>query len=492
MVSLSPSAQIGDVIGERYRIERLLGQGGMGVLYVAEHLFTQRKVALKLLHPSKEDLPELRARFVGEARAAAATRHPHIVDVLDMGLTDDGSPFLIMELLEGVSLDKLIAESGRLDPAQALAYLLPIAGALAVLHDAGIVHRDIKPSNIFLSRDGRGVVHPKLLDFGLARAVSDLRLTRSGIVLGTPMYMAPEHAAGEEVTVQSDVWSFGVVVYEALAGEPPFTSRDSQAIAAQVLAGQTRPLRKACPEVPASLADAVERALRGSRDLRYKNIREMAACLVAGGVLSGLALPEHPDPLGLPEYRSWIANPAQLASTAEIAVPRASATSEERGRFVEAATTGKAPIPAATGPRVPRVVALLLITALGLGITWWLGQAEDPSRPAPIENRLVPRESPSAFPGVAPSAPSAPSTSAQPSSTERTGAAQPGPSATTKEPATTQELAAPAAPTVPADALPAPKPARRAAKRDPNKPLDTKPRVLPKSQGGVEIESEWK
>ncbi len=445
----------------------------MGVLYVAEHLFTHRKVALKLLHPSKEDLPELRARFVGEARTAAATRHPHIVDVLDMGLAEDGSPFLVMELLNGVSFDKLIAESGRLPPEQALAYLLPIAGALAVLHDAGIVHRDIKPSNIFLSRDARGVVHPKLLDFGLARAVSDLRLTRSGMVLGTPMYMSPEHAGGEEVTLQSDVWSFGVVLYEALAGEPPFTSRDSQAIAAQVLAGQTRPLRKVCPEVPASLASGVERALRASRDLRYQNMRDMAASLVAGAVLSGIKLPDDPDPLGLPDYRRWMADPTQVATTLEIAMARPVAIGETSAQFVEAVTTRKTPVPAPPAPRVRRMVGFALIAVVAAGITWWLGQAEDTTRIAPVEKRDIPRQSPAALPRVQPAAP--PSEPPAP-----------------QQPTTAPAEAPPASAPGPARE-PRPKsPRKQVKKTSPAQDPAPKPRVWPKSQGGVELESEWK
>src|SRR4051812_38510419 len=128
----------GRIVGGRYRIESLLGSGGMGVLYVAEHVLTRRKVALKLLHPSRDDeLEQVQARFLSEARTAAAVRHPHVVDVLDMGTDERGLPFLVMELLEGLSLDRAVLNEGSLSPELTLAYLLPIAGALAVLHDAG-------------------------------------------------------------------------------------------------------------------------------------------------------------------------------------------------------------------------------------------------------------------------------------------------------------------------------------------------------------------
>src|SRR5688572_7429957 len=198
---------VGAIIGGRYRIQELLGRGGMGVVYAAHHELTQRKVALKVLDSGPEDRHAQHERFLGEARTASAVRHPNIVDILDMG-THRGAPYLVMERLEGASLDPALSQ-GPISPEQCLAWLLPVIGALAVLHDAGIVHRDIKPSNIFLSRGPHQTTVPKLLDFGLARAVSDARLTRSGVVIGTPFYMAPEHAAGGSVGPGADVWSMG-------------------------------------------------------------------------------------------------------------------------------------------------------------------------------------------------------------------------------------------------------------------------------------------
>jgi serine/threonine-protein kinase len=208
-----PESRLGHVVGGRYRVISVLGRGGMGVLYTAEHQLTHRRVALKLLHPEHEDLPDLHARFLTEARTAAAVRHPNVVDVLDMGVDTDGSPFLVMELLEGSSLDKTLLERGHLSPTVAIEWLLPILGALSTLHANDIVHRDVKPSNIFLRSGPRFEVESKLLDFGLARTMSDLRLTRSGMVLGTPLYMSPEQAGGEAVGPQTDVWSMGVVLF---------------------------------------------------------------------------------------------------------------------------------------------------------------------------------------------------------------------------------------------------------------------------------------
>jgi serine/threonine-protein kinase len=320
MPSSAPETRLGDTIGGRYRVISVLGRGGMGVLYAAEHQLTQRKVALKLLAPEREDLPELHQRFLLEARTAAAVRHPHVVDVLDMGVHDDGSPFLVMELLEGTSLDRTLTVQKRLSPEQALTTLLPVLGALASLHDAGIVHRDVKPSNIFLAFGLRGELVPKLLDFGLARTMSDLRLTRSGMVLGTPLYMSPEQAAGETVSFQTDLWSLGVVMFECLSGELPFTSRDSGAIAAQVLAGRVRGLAQVSPELPVPLAHAVDRALRRDLSLRYRDMREFARGLIAAALACGVALPENPDPVGLPEFREWRGQ-ASVPSTMAAAKP---------------------------------------------------------------------------------------------------------------------------------------------------------------------------
>jgi serine/threonine protein kinase len=208
---------------------------------------------------------------------------------------------------------------GTLSPEQTLSYLLPIAGALAVLHDAGIVHRDVKPSNIFLCQTPPGRLLPKLLDFGLARVISDLRLTRSGVVIGTPLYMAPEHAAGAHVGPPADVWSLGVVLYECLSGVSPYNSTDSAVIATQIMAGKIRPLDEVCSGLPQPFAHAVERALRRDLEHRYRDMRDLARALLAGALAGGIRVPEEPDPIGLPDFRGWrhISQPIETADGGE-------------------------------------------------------------------------------------------------------------------------------------------------------------------------------
>jgi serine/threonine-protein kinase len=390
-----PQLPIGQVIGSRYRIQSLIGRGGMGMVYAATHELTGRRVALKLVVPDSEESPLLKERFLSEARIAAAVVHPNIVDVLDMGL-HSGVLFLVMELLEGISLERLLEAQTRLSPEQTFGWMFPILGALATLHDAGIVHRDVKPSNIFLSSLPRHPVRPKLLDFGLARVVSDLRLTRSGTVIGTPLYMAPEHAAGHVTGPQSDVWSVGVVLFECLAGTSPFSYTDRSSLAAQVLAGAVRSLTEVRPELPPVLAMVVGRALHRDLGRRYADMRAFAHALYAAGLSSGIPMPRDPDPIGLPDYASWEQSAGGVATTLEqqsmaagaptSSAARAFAASGAREQGQAASTTSKtfaADLGRTKRPwRIATLLALLLLTGF-MAYAWW-PRAQKTPEPAAI------------------------------------------------------------------------------------------------------------
>src|SRR6476659_3237651 len=276
-------ALVGKVIGH-YRIESLIGVGGMGEVYLARDERLGRKAALKLLpHSLTRDETQL-SRFKNEARSASALNHPNILTVYEIG-TEGNVQFIATEFIEGVTLRAALA-SGRMSAHRALEIAVQVASALAAAHDAGVGHRDIKPENIMLRPDG----YVKVLDFGIAKlteqksASDDHRIettallqTRPGLVLGTAHYMSPEQARGQKVDARSDIWSLGVVLYEILAGNPPFRGETPSDCIAAILTAEPAPLSSVSPDVPAKLESILQRALRKNTDERYQTIKEMLA-----------------------------------------------------------------------------------------------------------------------------------------------------------------------------------------------------------------------
>ena len=231
----------GDCVAEKYRLIRLLDVGGMGAVWVAHHLALDVHVAVKFILPDSGS-PEAAARLLQEAQAAARVRHPAIVRVFDVGRTPDDEAYLAMELLEGEALAGALCREQRLEPGAAIRVLLPIAEALDALHRRGIIHRDVKPENIFLARDDAGYWQPKLIDFGLARSTAPdaRRITATGAVMGTPVYMSRERLLGEDVDFQEDVWALSVVLYRAITGELPFDGRDPMLLLAALTENRPR------------------------------------------------------------------------------------------------------------------------------------------------------------------------------------------------------------------------------------------------------------
>ncbi len=261
----------GRVLGGRYRIERRLGAGGMGVVYEGLQLDLGRRVAIKVLEEIDD---ESLGRFRDEAMLAASLVHPNVVGVNDLGGGENGEPpFIVMELLEGLSLADLLAREGKLPLARAQSIASQILSALEAAHGARIIHRDIKPSNIWVtSVDDRD--HVKVLDFGIARMIDDTRRrTHTGSFIGTPSYMAPEVVLGADASVRSDIFAVGVVIYRMLSGAAPFKQNESAALV-------TPPdLRRNAPEVPASIADVVMRSLARHPEDRPASARELRAAL---------------------------------------------------------------------------------------------------------------------------------------------------------------------------------------------------------------------
>ncbi len=285
-------ASIGELVGH-YRIESLIGVGGMGEVYLARDEQLGRKVALKLLPGHLLADEEQLSRFKTEARSASALNHPNILTVYEIG-AEGNRQFIATEFIEGKTLRASLAD-GRMNLRDALEIAVQVAAALAAAHEAGVVHRDIKPENIMLRPDG----FAKVLDFGIAKLTQDgtesqqhdlgakaVLQTRSGSVLGTARYMSPEQARGQEVDARTDIWSLGIVLYETLTGIPPFLGETSSDCIASILTNDPPPLAGALPNVPPQLDVIVQKGLRKDRTERYQTAREMLADL--RNVVSGL------------------------------------------------------------------------------------------------------------------------------------------------------------------------------------------------------------
>ncbi len=263
MPILTNEERVGTILAEKYLLVRMLGEGGMGVVFEGRHEFTRRRVAVKLLHPHLSQREDMVARFMREARAAASLDHRNVVDVLDMGREADGAAYLVLEFLHGEPMSELLEREGALSADDAAAMLLPIMEALCLAHERGIVHRDIKPENIFLALDNdTGNEVAKLLDFGIAKLDDGSRSTATGQAMGTPAYMAPEQATNAaDVGPQADVWSMGVLWFEALTRRLPYPAESSiQSLSMLMLRDPDR-LSEVAPDLPRSITLAVERAL---------------------------------------------------------------------------------------------------------------------------------------------------------------------------------------------------------------------------------------
>ncbi|MCC6527398.1 MAG: serine/threonine protein kinase [Polyangiaceae bacterium] len=278
----------GQVIDRKYRLCELIGEGGMSAIYDAEHLGLSRHVAIKVLHPSLSADPRAMARLQHEAQVVSAIGHPSICAIYDLGTTEDGSPFLVMERLYGRTLADRLAKEGPMAFRELVAVLRQVLAALAAAHAKGIVHRDLKPENIFLERPKTGGrSSTKLLDFGISKSAfagadsSDApRPSQPGMVLGTPYYMAPEQARGDSGLDQRvDLWAIGVILYEALSGRRPFVAPNYNALLVKILTSDPRPLDRLVDGMPAALSALVARALRKLPEDRFQSAADFQSAL---------------------------------------------------------------------------------------------------------------------------------------------------------------------------------------------------------------------
>ena len=273
-----PMPSIGQDVGGKYRLERVIGEGGMASVFEAWHQRLGQKVAIKVLAPEFARDRELVERFEREARAVWKLRTPHVARVIDVDATLDGLPYIVMEYLEGRDLEAELAARGTIPAQEAVDYMLQACAAMNEAHAMGIVHRDLKPANLFLANEGNDRI-VKVLDFGISKVVgAATRLTAAGAVMGTVMYMSPEQIrAAADVDIRADIWSMGVILFELVAGRPPWTGASPQIAAAIV--GQDPPDVRTLASVPDGVANAIARALSRDRTQRFPGVRELAFAL---------------------------------------------------------------------------------------------------------------------------------------------------------------------------------------------------------------------
>ncbi len=382
----------GSILGGKYRLEMLLGEGGMGFVWSAYNRELELPVAIKLLRAGKNS-QRLADRLRLEARAAARLVHPSIVRVFDVALSESGDPFIVMELLTGQTLAEALRR-GPLRGERAVQLLLPIADALGLAHDKGIIHRDFKPENVFLATDGDSL-QPKLLDFGIAkledRRGAVAKLTEDGIVLGSPHYMSPEQVSGEDVDHRSDVWSFSVVLYKVLTGMMPFPGNDKRAVMDAILREVAPPFLPSL-QVDLELERIVRWGMSRDRADRPTSMRELGRALARWLALQGV----EEDACGTPLASKWLhptarptlrpPPPSPLESAEHDTDPRMRSFTSQPPR-VERPTD---PI----GPRLPRrsrhrelLVALALLM-MGGSLAW--ASTRDSAEPSPA-TRVQPR-----------------------------------------------------------------------------------------------------
>ncbi|HEY6722771.1 MAG TPA: serine/threonine-protein kinase [Polyangiaceae bacterium] len=275
----------GVVLAGKFRIERVLGRGGMGVVVAAHHLQLDERVALKFLLPEALGNAEAVQRFAREARAAVKIKSEHVARVTDVGTLDSGSPYMVMEYLKGTDLGDLVASQGALPIVDAIEFVLQACEAVAEAHAIGIVHRDLKPSNLFLTRRADGSPCIKVLDFGISKVTtgrdSEMGMTKTAMVMGSPLYMSPEQmASARDVDARTDIWAIGAILHELATGSVPFMADTMPQLCAKILQDAPVPLCDVRPDAPVGLQTVVQRCLQKKSSDRYPTVAELAADLL--------------------------------------------------------------------------------------------------------------------------------------------------------------------------------------------------------------------
>lgn len=352
---------MGTVVADRYHILKKLGEGGMGQVYLAEHVKMGRKSALKVMNPGMNQDADAIARFNREASNASRLNHPNICAIYDFGETPDGLIYLAMEFIEGQSLTSLVEKTGALPPARAASIIHQSADALQVAHDAGIVHRDLKPDNIMIAKNRDGTDLAKVVDFGIAKAHSSdaQKVTKTGMVVGTPEYMSPEQLSGDKLDGRSDIYSLALVAFNCLTGTLPFPSESAQEAMIARLIEQPKSLAEMKPDIawPAEVQQVMDKALARDANERYQSAAQFGRELWAACE-------------SMPASQAAEAGTQVLSAPASVAagVPKTRvATPGEGGKTVAAPAKG-APAAAAAAPVAVKKSNTTMIAAAVIGI----------------------------------------------------------------------------------------------------------------------------
>jgi serine/threonine-protein kinase len=388
--------EIGSLIAGKYRVERVLGQGGMGVVVVAMHDELDQRVAIKFLLRDAMTDAEWVARFSREAKAAARIKSEHAVKVYDVGKLESGAPYMVMEYLEGRDLQTILNDRRRIAVDEAVEYLLQACEAIAEAHSAGIVHRDLKPANLFVTHRTDGSPCVKILDFGISKMTSltgaDTKtMTSTSAIVGSPLYMSPEQMrASKNVDRRTDIWSIGVILQELVSGEPSFVANTTAELCALVLTAPPSPLQ--LENAPRGLANVIDKCLQKNAEERYGTIAELARALEPFGPPSvktsverivRLATGQRPQQPSMPSGLKEISGPVSIVPAGQQAVsslgqtelsasPQAAAEPPTAPAIVGAGTNaawGSSRGQSAARPkmsRLPFIVALGIVAALGV------------------------------------------------------------------------------------------------------------------------------
>ncbi len=402
-------AMIGTLAAGRYRVMKLLGEGGMGQVYLAEHVAIEKRVALKVLRAEYATKGEIVTRFQQEAISASRIKHPNVLDVFDFGQLDNGCFFLAMEFLEGNDLADEITRRRVLDAAMGIRVSMQICRALAAAHANGVVHRDMKPENVFLQRTADGEEIVKIVDFGIAQLRSKddsvvetkRRLTRTGMIFGTPEYMAPEQASGKHADLRADIYAVGIIMYEMFTGAVPFTGETFLGVLTKHLNEPAPPMSQVFPElaISPSLQAVIMRALEKDPAVRYQTMLEFAQAISASADATALgyrpqviAPGEHsmsfvPHSPGTPTHQQFApsttppppAHPTpQPGGTTLLTKKDTDAARAETLIGAEANTR-----PPATRGKGGIAAALLAVIALGGGGAWFMTKRNATTSPTP-------------------------------------------------------------------------------------------------------------